>query len=61
MESLGDSVIQRLCQLVKYNSIEGKKQVKVDVVYTHATNLLKTDNMDVGTVGYKNPKLVKTV
>ncbi len=26
-----------------------------------ATNLKKTINMDVGTVGYKNIKLVKTV
>jgi hypothetical protein len=47
--------------LVKYNSIEGKKQSKVDVVYTLATNLKKTASMDVGTVSYKNPKAVKTV
>lgn len=26
-----------------------------------ANNLKKTHDMDVGTVGYKNPKLVKTV
>lgn len=50
-----------MCQLVKLNSIEGKKMAKVDIIYTMATNLKKTQNMDVGTVGYCDHRKVKTV
>lgn len=34
---------------------------KVDIIYTMATNLKKTQNMDVGTVGYWDHRKVKTV
>ncbi len=56
-----DSLVQKMCQLVKYNSIEGKKQSKVDIVYTMATNLKKTQDMDVGTIGYKDQRRVTHV
>lgn len=61
IESLPYSVVQKMCQLVKFNSIEGKKQAKVDIVYTMATNLKKTQDMDVGTIGYKDARRVKKI
>ena len=43
-------VLADCCQLVKHNSIAGSKASVVDVVYTPAPNLLKTDRMDTGQV-----------
>ena len=39
-------------------SIVGNKLNNVDVVYTPWYNLRKTASMDVGQVGFHNPKLV---
>ena len=46
-------------QLVKLNSIKGSKQKSVQIVYTPAYNLKKTSDMDVGSVSFKNNKIVK--
>ncbi|OWM86625.1 hypothetical protein CDL15_Pgr015660 [Punica granatum] len=40
---------------------EGNKVNSVDVVYTPWSNLKKTASMDVGQVGFHNPKMVRTV
>jgi hypothetical protein len=38
---------------------EGNKLNNLDVVYTPWFNLRKTQGMDVGQVGFHNPKLVR--
>ncbi|KAF8388977.1 hypothetical protein HHK36_025661 [Tetracentron sinense] len=40
---------------------EGNKVNNIDVVYTPWYNLKKTPSMDVGQVGFHNPKMVRTV
>lgn len=40
------------CQIVKEGSIEGVKQNAIDVVYTPATNLMKTKTMNPGQVSF---------
>ena len=44
--------------LVRLFQIVGNKLNNVDVVYTPWYNLRKTASMDVGQVGFHNPKLV---
>lgn len=51
--------IEECAQLVKANSIQGNKINDVDVVYTPASNLKKTADMEVGQVGFKSSKEVK--
>ena len=43
--------------MTKANSIEGCKKASVGMNYTWATNLLKKDDMETGSVSYKNSKL----
>jgi hypothetical protein len=57
-------IIEEACQLVKDNSITGRKQATVDVVYTMWSNLKKTADMEVGQIGFFKEKeviLVKNV
>jgi len=57
-------MIEEACQLVKDNSITGRKQATVDVVYTMWSNLKKTAGMEVGQIGFfkdKEVRLVKNV
>lgn len=54
VESLNKSVIEACSHFVKHNSIEGSKKSVVNVIYTLASNLKKTENMDTGTVGFIN-------
>jgi hypothetical protein len=64
IESIPNSIIEDACQLVKDNSITGRKQASVDVVYTMWNNLKKTASMEVGQIGFyreKDVKLVKNV
>ena len=42
---------------MKANSIEGSKKSQVNVVYTFASNLLKTNDMETGSVSYKKMNL----
>lgn len=60
-EEIPEGVLEDCVQLVKANSIQGCKLPNVPVIYTPHSNLKKTQGMDVGQVGFKNDKLVKTV
>jgi len=53
MDSIPDSVLEEMCQLVKNNSIEGCKLAECDIVYTPFLNLKKEERMDAGQVGFK--------
>ncbi|CAM6100221.1 unnamed protein product [Calypogeia fissa] len=61
MDGITDELLEDCAQLVKANSIQGNKLNNVDIVYTPWFNLRKTPAMDVGQVGFHNPKLVRTV
>ncbi|MCO5555890.1 hypothetical protein L7F22_009434 [Adiantum nelumboides] len=61
IENISPELLEDCAQLVKANSIQGNKLNNLDVVYTPWSNLRKTASMDVGQVGFHNPKLVKTV
>ena len=64
IDSIPEAIIEDACQLVKDNSITGRKQATVDVVYTMWSNLKKTASMEVGQIGFfreKDVKLVKNV
>ena len=60
-DQIPDTVLEKMLQLTKENSIEGSKKHSVDIVITPASNLQKTSNMDVGAVSYHNNKLTKIV
>ena len=60
-DQIPPEAVEKCAQLTKANSIEGSKKAQVDVVYTPASNLKKTINMEVGAVSYYNNKLVKKV
>lgn len=54
--------IEEMAQLTKSKSIEGNKVNNVTVIWTYASNLLKTGDMDVGTVSFHNNKdVLRTV
>jgi predicted ribosome quality control (RQC) complex YloA/Tae2 family protein len=59
IESITPELLEDCAQLVKANSIQGNKLNNLDVVYTPWFNLRKTQGMDVGQVGFHNPKLVR--
>ncbi|XP_052175266.1 uncharacterized protein LOC127790049 isoform X2 [Diospyros lotus] len=61
MDDISEGLLEDCAQLVKANSIQGNKVNNVDVVYTPWQNLKKTASMDVGQVGFHNPKMVRTV
>lgn len=64
LDSVPQSVIDEMCQLVKANSIEGCKLAECDIVYTPFLNLKKEDRMDTGQVGFKEEcfrKLIRNV
>ncbi|XP_042515808.1 coiled-coil domain-containing protein 25 isoform X1 [Macadamia integrifolia] len=61
VEDISEGLLEDCVQLVKANSIQGNKVNNVDVVYTPWYNLKKTASMDVGQVGFHNPKMVRTV
>lgn len=61
IDDITPEMLEDCAQLVKANSIQGNKLNNIDVVYTPWSNLKKTSSMDVGQVGFHNPKLVRTV
>ncbi|KAH7295025.1 hypothetical protein KP509_27G029100 [Ceratopteris richardii] len=61
IDNISPELLEDCAQLVKANSIQGNKLNNLDIVYTPWSNLRKTAAMDVGQVGFHNPKLVKTV
>ena len=58
---LPKELIAECAQLTKANSIEGCKKASVGINYTFARNLLKTENMEVGSVSFKPGKKVVTI
>jgi hypothetical protein len=46
---------------VKANSIEGNKIGNVEIVYTPASNLKKSGDMDTGQVGFHKSKAVISI
>jgi hypothetical protein len=52
IQTLDPAIVEDLAQLTKENSIQGKKEPQVKVIYTMASNLKKTGNMEVGEVGF---------
>ncbi|XP_023524375.1 coiled-coil domain-containing protein 25-like [Cucurbita pepo subsp. pepo] len=61
IDDISEGLLEDCVQLVKANSIQGNKVNNIDVVYTPWANLKKTASMDVGQVGFHNPKMVRTV
>jgi len=56
LDKIPESVLNECLQLTKANSIQGSKLKSIRVIYTKWSNLHKTPGMDVGAVGYVNPK-----
>jgi hypothetical protein len=61
LDSIDEEVLEDAAQLVKANSIRGNKENNLQVVYTPAPNLLKTGDMAVGQVGFRDDRLVRKV
>ena len=61
IDDISEGLLEDCAQLVKANSIQGNKVNNIDVVYTPWANLKKTASMDVGQVGFHNPKMLRTV
>lgn len=61
LDDIHESVLIDACQLVKANSIQGNKMNNLEIVYTMWSNLKKTASMEVGQVGFHNPKFVRKV
>lgn len=59
LEDIPEETIMECAQLVKANSIEGCKKSEVYVVYTRWRNLNKTNQMEVGAIGYHDNSKVK--
>ncbi|OAF69690.1 Coiled-coil domain-containing protein 25 [Intoshia linei] len=53
-ETLPPELIEDCAQLTKFNSIQGNKTPSVNIIYTLASNLHKTNNMEPGEVNFKN-------
>lgn len=61
LDDIPSAVIDDAAQLVKANSIMGNKMNDVDVIYTMWANLKKTQDMEVGQVGFYKDKEVKKI
>jgi len=60
IDDLPEGLIEDCVQLVKENSIQGRKQ-SVTVIYTPWSNLRKENTMEPGEVAYHDKSLVKKV
>lgn len=61
LDDIPQVVLEDCAQLVKANSIQGTKMNDIVVVYTLASNLKKTADMDVGQVGFHKQKEVRSI
>ena len=59
MDDITEEELEDCAQLVKANSIVGNKENNISVVYTPWANLKKLPRMEVGQVGFHDPKLVR--
>ncbi|CAH6723739.1 protein Jlp2p [[Candida] jaroonii] len=55
------SILDQIGQLTKNNSIKGNKMPNATIIYTTVDNLISDGSMDIGTVTFSNPKLVKRI
>ncbi|CAD6236763.1 unnamed protein product [Miscanthus lutarioriparius] len=58
IDTISEGLLEDCAQLVKAHSIQGKKMNNVEVIYTPWSNLKKSPSMDVGQVGFYNPRMV---
>ena len=61
LEGIDPGLLQDCAQLVKHNSIKGRKLPDVKVSYTLWSNLRKTGDMVEGQIGFHRPKAVMKV
>lgn len=59
IDGISEGLLEDCAQLVKAHSIQGNKMNNVEVVYTPWSNLKKAPSMDVGQVGFHNPRMVR--
>ncbi|KAK6457737.1 uncharacterized protein RJT20DRAFT_125570 [Scheffersomyces xylosifermentans] len=59
--TIEENLLTQIAQLTKANSIKGNKLNNITVIYTPVENLHTDGSMDIGTVTFKNPKLVKRI
>ncbi|CAI5734401.1 unnamed protein product [Hyaloperonospora brassicae] len=59
LDEVSATCLEECAQLVKDNSIEGRKKTSVSVCYTKWRNLKKTTSMEIGQVGFKYPERVR--
>jgi len=59
LDNLPLQAMEECMQLTKANSIEGCKRAEVQIIFTPATNLLKTPDMDIGQVDFKDRSLTR--
>jgi len=60
IEDIPENVLEDICQMTKESSRDGRKKDNVRVIYTLATNLMKTNDMETGEVGFHNRISVKS-
>ncbi|OQU87547.1 hypothetical protein SORBI_3003G296600 [Sorghum bicolor] len=58
IDTISEGLLEDCAQLVKAHSIQGNKMNNVEVIYTPWSNLKKSPSMDVGQVGFHNPRMV---
>ena len=58
-KDIPDIIIEEACQLVKANSIAGKKKANISIIWTPWSNLNKTNDMEVGAIGFHDNNNVK--
>jgi predicted ribosome quality control (RQC) complex YloA/Tae2 family protein len=61
LNALPPQSVDECIQLTKANSIEGCKKSEVPIIFTPASNLLKTPDMDIGQVEFKDRSLTRIV
>lgn len=54
-----ESLIYEAAQITKAYSIEGCKHAGLTIIYTPASNVTKEGCQEIGTVTFKNNKLIK--
>lgn len=61
LDDIPSTVLDDCAQLVKANSIKGNKISNINVIYTMWTNLKKTPDMEVGSVGFHDSNAVRSI
>jgi hypothetical protein len=59
IDEIPPELVEECSQLVKENSIKGRKKNNVSVIYTTYPNLHKTSRMDYGEVSYHNTGMIR--